>query len=391
MKVCFLILCLNLSACFCAKTVADFSFITWNTEGGRWNAAKQYFLTANVDLMAIQAAGELPHEPSSDGQAVFKAVPEADSVPTLFLGATTAKPAFIIEQYLWNLTDNDQIHLYYYANPNALPKRVHHSRASRAGHHNLAILSRHKAHKLFALAADDGAQTEPSVHAVRRPLMAMRIESALFLNFHADDDEATAVIEQVTNVTAAHYPTLTWALTGDFNRTPADLAEGAAKLNAPPNNTFRRIVAAGVATRVPRPWDKKNRSAPSKRKYRKHRRNHQHRQPVIPRPLLEANNQTHLLTAAAPLAAVERRNRAVDTKYRRHLRAAASRRPTRKNRKAAAFREVDYAVLGGPATSRHIVKAVSVELLKNYFANAHIRRYPRNSSHHLPLIFNKQL
>lgn len=409
MKVCLLILLLDVSACFSAKSVADFSFVTWNADGGQhWDAVKHYFLKSNVDLMAIQAAAELPYYPSLDAQTVFRAVPEGDSVPNKFLGATATKPAIEIEEYLWNLTDHDQLYLYYYGGRNGPPKEAPHSDPPPSGTQNLAILSRHKAHKLFLLPMVDskGESVEPTDEGTHSPLMGLRIESALFLNFHSEDRDdtatkSTAVVNRITNITATHYPTLTWVLMGDFDQTPANLAEALAHLPGPPADIFRRVVATGAATRVPQPWDKqKSRPAVASsgkvfgrrnRRNRKHRQHRGHCPVVVPRtlPQLNANDKTQLPITAMPVETTP--FRMVQRKHRKHHQRVPFCQQASRNSKAAASCEVDYAVFGGPFSSRHIMKLVNVELLKNYFARVKITRYPRNPSHHLPLIFNKQL
>lgn len=371
MKICLLILLLDVSACWSAKSVADFSFVTWNADGGHsWNAAKYYFLQSNVDLMTIQAAAELPHYP----ETVF-AVPAADTVPTKYLGATASKVAFKIDEYLWNLTDHDQVYLYYYTDRSVSSKKsayssrllsgaVAQSGRPSSGAHNLAVLSRHKAHKLFLLPNED----EKSAY----PLMGLRIDSTLFLTFCCDDD--ATLVQRVTNITAAHHPTLTWALTGGFQRTSADLIEALAQLPPPPANTFRRVVATGAATRVGRPWDRRR-----SRRNRKHRRDCAS-QNVEPGQLGEMQHQV----AAEDTALIR-------SKHRKRSARAALRRRSHRIRKVVVSREQDYAIFGGPFDSRHIMKWVNVELLKNYFVREKITKYTRNPSHHLPLVFNKHL
>ncbi|BGI51821.1 MAG: cytolethal distending toxin S-CDT [Candidatus Hamiltonella defensa (Ceratovacuna japonica)] len=225
------------------RNIDDFRFATWNTAGSRWNEVYQLMIDNNIEVLAIQEAGSLPT------QGTINEILD-DYIRVCNMGETRRTDDVLFmrsQEYRWQINGTD-FYIYYYDRVGHYLMHGHPERRNV----NTAIITRQRADNIFILPPI--YQNERRAY-INRPVIGVRLENSVFLNVHGEPirlrNETPQDIRIIQNYMARNHPSLTWALLGDFNRTPAELDSDINRM-PPPDHTFRQTVSSGEATHIDR-------------------------------------------------------------------------------------------------------------------------------------------
>ncbi|WP_157727295.1 toxin [Candidatus Williamhamiltonella defendens] len=212
-------------------------------------------IAGNLDVLTIQEAGALPDEvrPSLGNAIPYdQTQPPLQDLPECYIGnvpdgnfdsssnyQSIPGPALSVLEYVWRVNGHT-FYIYYY--DRRLRQELVLGQNAPSADQNTAIVTRQRAERLFLMTPFDRRR-----YSINRPVIGAQLEDAVFFNLHAEPNnirnEASAVVNIIQNYMANNYPTLTWAVTGDFNR-----PNNTINFPTSPANTFTHLLSSGQIT-----------------------------------------------------------------------------------------------------------------------------------------------
>lgn len=206
----------------------DYDTASWNMQGAtsgsvsKWadviGPAMQMSNPNNVlpiDVLALQESGSLPSS--------HPFLP-ADEAPVRYINGGQNNPH--VTQNQWTIDSNSR------ATVNTA--FIYHIQTN--AQHNVAIVSTQQAEEVIVVNPANPAH---------RPAVGIRLGSDYFFSLHAqayENNESPGIVQSIENDLSnvlTQNPDTTWIIMGDYNRSPASLAN---RLANPPDNVHREIV-----------------------------------------------------------------------------------------------------------------------------------------------------
>lgn len=171
--------------------------------------------TRSIDVFALQESGSLPSS--------HPLLPEA---PVRHINGGQINPLPVVTQNQWTIDSTSRATI--------TTAFIYHIQSN--AQHNVAIVSTQQ--------ADEVIVVNP-MNPAHRPAVGIRIGLDYFFSLHAqpyDNNEAPGIVQRIENdlsIVLNQFPDTTWIIMGDYNRSPASLANN---LGNAPDNVHREIV-----------------------------------------------------------------------------------------------------------------------------------------------------